>query len=405
MKKIAFVVKRYGKDVNGGAEYHCRMLAERLRAYYEVDVLTTRIKSYKTLINEFAEGLEVVDGINVYRFTSEPEQVKKAKGVNIVRKMRRLLFRLNKKALTPFTSLLRCNKNTELECQKGESFYSAGLISFLQENIGNYQKVIFITYNSPIVVLGIEACKNKSVFIPTAHNEGALFQSIMVDAFSLPSYIAFNTASEQKLCKNIFGKHLAPNGIVGVGIDEPEPENWEKVKEKYSINTDNFILYLGRLDYAKLGNLLEYFVRYKAENPNDEVKLFLAGEVLSDKVNHNDIIYLGFVSETEKAAFIQHAKVMVNPSNLESLSLIVLESLHAQVPVLVNGNCDVLKEHIDRSGAGYYYKNYNQFKTNLSKLLSSSELRVEMGIKGKAYVDHNYKWDVIIDKFKDIIEN
>ena len=29
-EKVAFVVVRYGKNINGGAEYHCQMLAERL---------------------------------------------------------------------------------------------------------------------------------------------------------------------------------------------------------------------------------------------------------------------------------------------------------------------------------------------------------------------------------------
>ena len=44
--KIAFVVQRYGLDINGGAELHCRYVAERLLKYAEVDVLTTCAQDY-----------------------------------------------------------------------------------------------------------------------------------------------------------------------------------------------------------------------------------------------------------------------------------------------------------------------------------------------------------------------
>ena len=54
MNKIAFVVVRYGEDINGGAEYHCKMLAERLTNNYQVEVLTTCVKNYKTGENEYA---------------------------------------------------------------------------------------------------------------------------------------------------------------------------------------------------------------------------------------------------------------------------------------------------------------------------------------------------------------
>ena len=71
-EKIAFVVVRYGKDINGGAEYHCRMLAERLVNDYDVEVLTTCVKNYVTGENEYPEGKETLNGVLVRRFYSDP---------------------------------------------------------------------------------------------------------------------------------------------------------------------------------------------------------------------------------------------------------------------------------------------------------------------------------------------
>ena len=47
-KKICCVVQRYGIEVNGGAELHCRQISERLVPYYDVDVLTTKAIDYMT---------------------------------------------------------------------------------------------------------------------------------------------------------------------------------------------------------------------------------------------------------------------------------------------------------------------------------------------------------------------
>lgn len=59
MEKIAFVVVRYGKDINGGAEFHCKMLAERLINQYQVEVLTTCVKTMSPEITNFLKEKKI----------------------------------------------------------------------------------------------------------------------------------------------------------------------------------------------------------------------------------------------------------------------------------------------------------------------------------------------------------
>ncbi len=62
LKKGCFVCQRYGMEVNGGAEYLCRLYAERMAAYYDVTVLASCAIEHITWKNEYQEGLENING-------------------------------------------------------------------------------------------------------------------------------------------------------------------------------------------------------------------------------------------------------------------------------------------------------------------------------------------------------
>src|SRR3954470_6715742 len=54
--KLACVVHRFGADIAGGSEGHCRLIAEHLAAAHDVTVLTTCAKDHITWRNHYPPG-------------------------------------------------------------------------------------------------------------------------------------------------------------------------------------------------------------------------------------------------------------------------------------------------------------------------------------------------------------
>lgn len=409
-EKIAFVVVRYGKDINGGAEYHCRMLAERLVDDYDVEVLTTGVKDYIKGGNDIAAGTEFVNRVLVRRFEVEPvpglsewELQKKAKPV---RRLRMFLYRIGLlRLLSYFIPVWNWQRNKELEAMKRSVFYSPQLHQFIKEHKGAYKAFIPITVDFvPFYYTAILAGE-KSIAIPTMHYAKVSFKASLTEAFSRFAYVGFNTEAEQKLGERIFGKALGKHGIISVGIESVRPADWEQTKTKYLL-PDKYLLYVGRIDKGKVNDIVTYFAKYKKEHINSALKLVMVGGLFDKIASTPDVLYTGFVSDEEKVSIIQHADIVVNPSRYESLSLILLETLSLGKPMLVNGRCEVLKEHCKLShGAVDYYMNAAQFVSKLYKIETSLGLKEQMAELGKRYVEENYNWSLIMSRIKNAIES
>jgi glycosyltransferase involved in cell wall biosynthesis len=163
---------------------------------------------------------------------------------------------------------------------------------------------------------------------------------------------------------------------------------------------DDFIIYVGRVDPSKGCNqLFEYFLRYKTEHQT-ALKLVLIGKPTMPIPDHPDIIALGFLRE-EPFPWMAQARALVLPSEWESFSFVVLESMALGVPVLVNGASHVTRGHCQRSNGGLYYQHYDEFSAILSLLLARPELRGHLGQQGRAYVQQNYAWETLEPRFLD----
>lgn len=408
-EKIAFVVTGYGRNASGGTEKHCQMLAERLLTEYDVEVLTTCVNDYTKGENELPVGVEWQNGVLVRRFEAAPIRPELySKYVRDAKWSRRLRKHLYQLRLLRFLAYIHpvwlYMRKKEERIMQSYVFYSPQLISYVKVHEDDYKAIIPINISYPLAYYVSLSVPKKTILIPTMHYEGSAFRSIYTEVFTKVAYIGFNTIAEQKLAERIFSKkRMAPHGVISVGIDESVDADWDKTKRKFNL-PEEYLLFVGRVDPGKLDYVVRYYLSYRSKHRSSNLKLVLVGGQFSEPVQHQDIIYTGFVDEDEKYAIIQHAKILVNPSKFESLSLILLEGMSRGKAMLVNGKCAVLKEHCQNSkGAALYYLSKNDFISKLHRIENSEELRIQMGEKGRRYVVEHYSWRAIIERLLKVI--
>ena len=375
--KVAFVVQRYGPEVNGGAELLCRWVAEHLVPYGDIHVLTTCALDYMRWENVYPAGEDVQNAVHVHRFP-----VDYPRNVRLFERYSRSLF------MEQHTYL------DELEWMRQQGPVSTELLDYIEQQRAAFDAFIFITYLYATSYFGLPLVPGKAILVPAAHDEPMLYLSMFRALFNIPRYIIFNTHAEQRLVHRVFGNRHIPSSVVGTGINVPADVSAERFRRKYGLRGP-FVLYVGRIDKSKnVPELLDYFSHVQGAHLPD-LKLVLIGRGPAQIPPHPAIVPLGFVSEEDKFDALQAAAVLIVPSRYESLSMTVLEAWLMGKPVLVNGACDVLKEQCLRSNGGLYYRNYDEFALVLRTLLSLPELQSQLGRQGQVYTRASYSWPVI----------
>ncbi len=378
--RVAFIVQRCGQEVVGGSESLCLDLARHLGKEIDIEIITTCAKDYVTWRNEYPEGLHSEDGVNIRRFPVKRERDPRFNA--LYGKMRRFGT---------------TGRREQLRWMKYQGPYSPSLIKHLQNHNNDYDLLVFFTYLYYTTFHGITVEPERSVLIPTAHDEPPIYYDIFKDVFNSPKGIIFLTPEERDFVHKKFANERISSEVIGMGIPIPEPVGKEAAG-KLGVQKP-YVLYFGRIDEAKgCAELFDFFQRYKEAHPGD-LRLVLFGADVMGVPDSPDIKYLGRLSEKDKLAVIAGSEVVIQPSSFESFSINTLEAMAQKVPVLVNGASEVLKGHSLRSEAGLIYNDFYTFDAGLSSLLSDQALRETMGSKGYRYVKENYDWNVITEKY------
>ena len=384
--RLAVVVQRYGPEITGGSESLARAVAERLALDYRVVVYTTCALDYVTWRNELKEGLHRIGPVEVMRFPVEEER--------------------DLDAFNAYSDTLYDKPHSEEEeliWLKRQGPYAPRLAQQLEASKDRYQAILFFTYLYFPVYWGLRAAPEHSILVPTAHDEPPIRFHIYDTVFSLPRAFAFNTPAEERFVRSRFDLSGKPAQVTGIGIDRVETPDVEAFKIRYDIQAP-YALYAGRIDAGKgCAEMLDHYVRYR-RSFRGAAELLLIGKMAMDEPRVPGVRYLGYLSEQEKLAAMAGARAVVCPSPYESLSIVLLEALALGTPVLVTERSEVLTDHCRHSNAGLFYANAGEFVEGLDLLVRETGLRRAMGDNGRAYVEKNYRWDSVMDRYRALID-
>ena len=383
---LAVVVQRYGAELSGGAELHARYIAERLAGHAEVEVLTTCARDYITWANDLPPGECEVNGLRVHRFPVTRERDP------------RTFASHSERVFKNWHSFA-----DERRWLDAEGPASPALVDHLRQHGSRYDYLIVFSYRYYHAYHAVLAAPSRALLVPTAERDPALGLRIFGAPFRQARALMYNSHEERALIQAVSENPGVPGVVVGVGSEVPTGADAERFRARTGI-TEPFALYVGRIDRNKgCLQLFDYFQRYAAQ-ASRRLHLVLAGEPIEPIPSHPRIHHLGFVSDEEKYDAMAAADLLVMPSFYESLSMVTLEAWAMRLPVLVNGQCDVLRGQALRANGGLYYESYAEFAEALRLLESGERIRRALGRNGRRYFEQHYTWDVVIGKYLTMLE-
>ncbi|MFX3632171.1 MAG: glycosyltransferase family 4 protein [Candidatus Pristimantibacillus sp.] len=390
--KIAVITPWFTDNISGGAERFAGGIAKSLQdAGCEIEILTTCGKdSFWDWGKDFyKEGIYEIDGLKVRRFP--------------LRERNRELYDILMGQLI-HTKQLSYVEEMQLLL---ETVNSDSLNNFIGENRAEYI-YLFIPYLYGTTFWGSKQAPERSFIIPCLHDEDMAYFSTIGDMFQRVKGIMFNTIEEQKFATKLHNIPLENTVVSGGGVEVKGTPSSDTFKRKYNISDDYFV-YVGRQVSGKnVPQLIEFFNKY-SRSKNSKVKLLFVGQgeeqIIQMMKASSNIIHIGEVDDQEKYDALAGAKALIQPSLMESFSIVIMESWLCDTPVIVHELCQVTKGHCDRSEGGLYYKDYESFENVLNKFIESSDVINEMGCKGHDYVNEYYTWGKTAERILGFLES
>ena len=383
--RLLWVLPRFGGSTVGGAERLVGELAARgVPEGWVSEVAATCAANHFTWENELSPGESQENGLVVRRFEVGPRDGARYE------------------QLHPAILAGRADYATELEWL-ANSVWSPGLQRFLAEDIESYDLALFAPYFFGTTIWGAQVSPERSALVPCLHNEPYARLTTVRRVLESVRGCVFNSEAEERLARRLSDIHAS--GVVGLGFDPPDGAPSARFSEPHGI--DRYVLYAGRLEEGKRVHVaVDYAMRHAADR-SDAPRLVLMGSgtyQLPEEAK-GIVFHAGFLNEEERRAAYAEAVALVNPSVLESFSIVLMEAWREGTPALVAAGSEVMGEHIERSDGGLTFDSYESYRDGVDRLLEEPGVARRMGHAGRTYVLDNYGWPAVRERLRTTIES
>lgn len=192
--------------------------------------------------------------------------------------------------------------------------------------------------------------------------------------------------------------HFIPNGV-----NRPEIQNAEFIMDKFGLDKDSYILFLGRIVPEKgIRYLIEAFKQVKTEK-----KLVIAGgssdtdsfmQELKTLAQEDDrIVFTGFVQGQMLEELYSNAYVYTLPSDLEGMPLSLLEAMSY-------GNCCLVSdipecaEVVEDKALIFQKSDVNDLRGKLQDACDHAETVIKMKKQAADFICEKYNWDDVVEE-------
>lgn len=199
-----------------------------------------------------------------------------------------------------------------------------------------------------------------------------------------------------------------PTITLPLGVNQPN--NFSQAKQKlrhiHNIPAQTpIILFLSRLHYKKRPDLLIQALK-KLVTQNFDFHLIFAGSGESDYENqlknlvassglNSRTTFTGFITGADKELVLQGSDIFVLPTFSENFGIAIVEAMAVGLPVIITPGVQIALE-IDQAKAGLVVEGeLDTLSEAIAKLLTSPNLRHQLGENGKQLVNHRYSWSAI----------